>query len=123
MSMNPEKPLSSVCISAPLGSLIPTDRQDMNILRRSRDTVNDRQVGNGSQHNTGRLAPVRIGLVDSFALTRECLIETLTTPEHGFIVTAFETMSKLIASGVREIDIILYHDREQEGSRTLDASW
>jgi DNA-binding NarL/FixJ family response regulator len=61
--------------------------------------------------------------VDSFAFTRGCLIKTLTTPEYGFVVTASETISKLVVSGAREIDVILYYVHEHEGSLTLVPSW
>jgi DNA-binding NarL/FixJ family response regulator len=95
----------------------------MKILDESSDAGRDVRIAHRVPHNSRASGLVRVGLVDSFAFTRGCLIETLTTREFGFTITAFESASGLVLSGTGEIDVILYYDHEQARSPAPDTSW
>lgn len=123
MRMIPKSPLASICMPDPLGSPHPTDGSDMGILRESTEVSSDVRILHRVPYNSRISGVVRVGLVDSFAFTRGCLIEALTTPEYGFTVTAFESTTSLFLSDAREIDVILYYDHEQARSCTLNTSW
>jgi DNA-binding NarL/FixJ family response regulator len=123
MSMMSKSTLASICLTDPLPSTPPTDGSHMKIPRELPDGSSDVRFAHAIPHSSRSSGLVRVGLVDSFAFTRGCLIEALTTPEHGFSVTAFESTGSFVLSGAREIDVILYYDHEQARSRTLDTSW
>lgn len=94
----------------------------MRTFGNSSDEIRDRHIAYRIPANTPVPTHVRVGLVDSFAFTRGCLVEALTAPEHGFTVTAFEATDKLVLSEIKEIDIILYYHHEQGEDRTLHTS-
>lgn len=120
MSTNLKRCGPSFSIADPRGSPIPTDTFDTQTLHEFGDAGSFRLNESGLlPHNSSALGVIRIGLVDSFVLTRGCLIEALATSEHGFTVTAFETATMLILSDVREIDVILYYDHEHTPSCVL----
>jgi DNA-binding NarL/FixJ family response regulator len=122
MNIMPKSALTAACIPEPLGSPALSDRPDMKILRGAGD-VSDAGITHRVLTDSRASSLVRVGLIDSFAFTRGCLIEALTTPEYGFTVTAFESTTNLILSVGREIDVILYYDHEHTRSRTLEISW
>jgi len=123
MSTKPKNPLASLYVPEALGSPIQTNPPDSPFFREAGIAGDNRRNEYGVPHSASVPTQIRVALVDSFVFTRGCLIEALTTPEHGFAVTAFETVPKLILSDVRDIDIILYYDHEQIGSGVPDTAW
>ena len=120
MTINFKPSLSSGIAGVRGSSPIPTATLDMKTLDEFGDTVINRPSEGGLPHKSSAPSVIRIGLLDSFFWTRGCcLIEALATLEHGFAVTAFETTTDLIASGVREIDVIIYHEHEPTPSCVL----
>lgn len=98
------------------------DTLEAKILRPFEEKNDDRPNEHGGRHNPLAPALVRIGLVDSFAFTRDCLIEALVTPGHGFAIRAFETTARLISSGIQEIDVGPYYDHDQAPSFAVGAA-
>ncbi len=121
MSMEAINPLRPFRISEPLGSTIAIGGSEISLPLNSSHHAGHTEMGISTLSAAEASGLVRIGLVDSFALTRGCLIETLTTPGYGFAVFAFETTGKLM-SEVKEIDVILYYDHDQGESRAFDAA-
>lgn len=122
MSMKATNPLPPFRILGQMGATIATVRPEMSNPIGTTDDVDDAEIDNRILHASQASGLVKIALVDSFALTRGCLIETLMTPGYGFTVFAFETTSKLIVSDIREVDVILYYDHEQGESRAFDTA-
>jgi DNA-binding NarL/FixJ family response regulator len=120
--MKATSPLPPFRISGPLGSTIATGDLEMSFPIKSSDQAGATEIEHPIIHTAQVSGLVKIGLVDSFALTRGCLIETLTTPGYGFTVMAFETTSKLVVSEIRDLDVILYYDHEQGESRAFDTA-
>lgn len=122
MSMKAINPLPPFRISGPLGSPIATGTPEISIRINSSDQADDAAIDNPTLPAADASGLVRIGLVDSFALTRGCLIETLTTPGYGFAVCAFETTGQLVVSDIKEVDVIMYYDHDQGESLAIDAA-
>jgi DNA-binding NarL/FixJ family response regulator len=122
MSTMPKNPPASFCIPEQLAFPPQTDGPHIRNPGELNDIGVDMRMAQRVRHNSRTSGLVRVGLVDSFAFTRGCLIEALTTPDHGFTIAAFESTTSLILSETK-IDVILYYDHEQAKSHTLHTSW
>lgn len=117
MSTTLENLSQAIRILAPTGPPIPTDDAlDAKVQSLFGEQEEGRSDECGPRHDSSDRFLVRIGLIDSFTFTRDCLIQALLTPVHGFAIRAFETTTSLISSGMHDIDVILYCDHEQAPS-------
>jgi DNA-binding NarL/FixJ family response regulator len=48
-------------------------------------------------------------LIDNFVFSRYCLMEAFSSGQTDITLTAFDTIRQFIASGIEDIDIIVYH--------------
>lgn len=55
---------------------------------------------------------IRIGLIDSLALTRDCLTLAFASAFPGLLMVPFATPEECIGATVAEVDVILYHSHE-----------
>jgi DNA-binding NarL/FixJ family response regulator len=58
---------------------------------------------------TLRSSTIQGALIDNFVFSRYCLMEAFASEQSDITLLAFDTIRQLIASGVEDVDIIVYH--------------
>lgn len=122
MSTKPKIVCSPFRMLEASGVSIRTDASDPDFANGLEEAEHGLRPDGGLRRNAAEPGLIRIGLVDSFAFTRGCLVDALTTPARGFAVMAFETTAELIQSGVRDIDVVMYYDHDPTPSCALGTA-
>lgn len=55
-------------------------------------------------------APLRIGLIDFYCLSQECLVKAFADPQQGLAMVAFPTLQKCIRDAPDNLDLVLYYN-------------
>jgi DNA-binding NarL/FixJ family response regulator len=103
-------PFRTLCTIQPH---FPMDARENESIR-ERDWCGSVQRDELDPRASSQLEVLQGALIDRIGFTRACLIDALSSKQSGIALRGFETAEMLVSSGVRDVDVILYHQHNED---------